>query len=411
MREILFFLIAASFVVLIDLYAFQALKTAFPLSSSLGKLFACIFWSFTIYLIVAIIVTATFGLGNIPAPIRKLTGAIFFFGLLSKTFAIVLLFGEDIYRGLAYGFEKIFFPGKGVVFANRRKFLSQFAIFSAFVPLVVLTYGVLRNAYNYKFHKVKLSFNNLPESFKGFKIIQLSDIHAGSFTQTRPIEKVVEKINAMNPDLILFTGDLVNDLATEMDQYKDIFSKLKAKHGVFSILGNHDYGDYAFGREASPEKEANFLAFLKVHKDMGWDLLRNEHRIIEKNGEQIALLGVENFSAKGRFATHGDLKKTSVSVPNDLFQILMSHDPSHWDFEVNKDYPQIDITLSGHTHGFQFGIETKWFKWSPAQYMYKQWAGLYQRDAQYIYVNRGFGNLGYPGRIGILPEVTVLELV
>lgn len=288
--------------------------------------------------------------------------------------------------------------------------MSQLAIFSSFVPLVVLTYGVLRNAYNYKFHKVQLSLKNLPASFKGFKIIQLSDIHSGSFTETRPIERVIEKINAMNPDVILFTGDLVNDLAAEMKDYKSIFSKLKAKHGVFSVLGNHDYGDYAFGKEPSPEKEANFNDLLALQKEMGWDLLRNENRTITRNGEEISIIGVENFSAHGRFATHGDLKKASLGVPNENVQILMSHDPSHWDFEINKDYPAIDITLSGHTHGFQFGIETKWLKWSPAQYMYKQWAGLYQKGEQYVYVNRGFGNLGYPGRVGILPEVTVIEL-
>ena len=410
MKELLFFVIAASIIIFIDLYAFQAVKTVFPLDTNLGKIGALIFWSFTAYLLVAIIATATIGLENIPSSFRKLTAAIFFFGILAKLFTIFWLFGEDIFRTVYFGFQKVVHPNQNVDFASRRKFMSQVAIFSAFVPLVVLTYGVLRNAYNYKFHKVQLSLKNLPASFKGFKIIQLSDIHSGSFNQTKPIERVIDKINALNPDLILFTGDLVNDLATEMDDYKAIFSKLKAKHGVFSILGNHDYGDYAFGREASPEKEANFNALLTLQKEMGWDLLRNESRILERNGEQISIIGVENFSAHGRFATHGDLKIASAGVPNENIQILMSHDPSHWDFEVNKDYPHVDLTLSGHTHGFQFGIETKWLKWSPSQYMYKQWGGLYQKDEQYIYVNRGFGNLGYPGRVGILPEVTVIEL-
>jgi hypothetical protein len=410
MKELLFFVIAASIIVFVDLYAFQAVKTVFPLDTNLGKIAAFIFWSFTAYLLVTLIATATLGFENIPSSLRKLTGAIFFFGVLAKLFAIVWLFGEDIFRSLAFGFQKVFNFNESSDFASRRKFISQLAIFSAFVPLVVLTYGVLRNAYNYKFHKVQLSLKNLPASFKGFKIIQLSDIHSGSFNQTRPIERVIEKINALNPDLILFTGDLVNDLASEMDDYKAIFSKLKAKHGVLSILGNHDYGDYAFGRDTSPEKEANFDTLLALQKEMGWDLLRNEHRMIERNGDQIAVIGVENFSANGRFATHGDLKIASAGVPNNQIQILMSHDPSHWDFEINKDYPNVDLTLSGHTHGFQFGIETKWLKWSPAQYMYKQWAGLYQKGEQYIYVNRGFGNLGYPGRIGVLPEVTIIEL-
>lgn len=278
------------------------------------------------------------------------------------------------------------------------------------MPLVVLTYGVVRNAYNYQFLKHKISLSKLPSKFKGFKIVQLSDIHAGSFNQTRPIERVIDQINDLKPDLILFTGDLVNDLAEEMEPYKAIFGKLKAKHGVYSVLGNHDYGDYAFGKQDTPEKSANFAAFLQVHEEMGWDLLRNENRRIQIDDQYIDLLGVENYSAHGRFASHGDLAKAHQGLDPNSCKILMSHDPSHWDMQINKDFKDIDLTLSGHTHGFQFGIETKWLKWSPSQYMYEQWAGLYQKGEQYIYVNRGFGNLGYPGRVGILPEVTVLEL-
>lgn len=278
------------------------------------------------------------------------------------------------------------------------------------MPLVVLTYGVVRNAYNYQFHKHKISLSKLPSKFKGFKIVQLSDIHAGSFNQTRPLERVIDQINDLKPDLILFTGDLVNDLAEEMEPYKALFGKLKAKHGVYSVLGNHDYGDYAFGTQDTPEKSANFAAFLQVHQEMGWDLLRNENRRIQIDDQYIDLLGVENYSAHGRFASHGDLAKAHQGLDPNSCKILMSHDPSHWDVQINKDFKDIDLTLSGHTHGFQFGIETKWLKWSPSQYMYEQWAGLYQKGEQYIYVNRGFGNLGYPGRVGILPEVTVLEL-
>jgi predicted MPP superfamily phosphohydrolase len=325
-------------------------------------------------------------------------------------FAIFWLFGEDIYRTISFLFQKVFSTKENVSLENRRKFISQLAIFSAFIPLVVLTYGVLRNAYNYQFYKIKIGSNKVPSKFKGFKIVQLSDIHSGSFNQTKPIEEVVEKINALDPDLILFTGDLVNDLASEMDDYKAIFGKLKAKHGVYSILGNHDYGDYAFGDKASAEKSANFERFLEVHKEMKWDLIRNENRKIVIEDQSIDLIGVENTSANARFASHGDLSKAYGGLNKDSFKILMSHDPSHWDLEVNTKFQDIDLTLSGHTHGFQFGIETKYFKWSPSQYMYKQWAGLHQTGAQYLYVNRGFGNLGYPGRVGILPEVTVIEL-
>lgn len=410
MKDILFFLFVASVLFLIDLYAFQALKTVFPFETRVGKISSFIYWGITTFIVLAIIATAIFGMQSIPSVFRKLFAGLFFLGMITKTFAIIWLFGEDIYRFLDAIFQKLFSKTTDVSIASRRKFLSQMALFSALVPLMVLTYGVVRNAYNYKFHKIKLSLKRLPSNFKGFKIVQLSDIHAGSFTQKSPIEKAIEKINALEPDLIVFTGDLVNDLASEMDDYKEVFSKLKAKHGVLSVLGNHDYGIYAFGRENSPEKEANFRDFLQVHEDMGWLLLRNEHKKITVGDQSIDLIGVENFSSNGRFASYGDLSKASNGLDKNSFKILMSHDPSHWDHEVNKTYKDIDLTLSGHTHGFQFGIETKWLKWSPSQYVYKQWAGLYQTGEQFLYVNRGFGNLGYPGRVGILPEVSVIEL-
>ena len=394
----------------VEFYAFQAVKTVFPLDTTKGKLIAAAFFSLTAYLIFVLVLSLIIGFENIPKVMKKVSALFFFLGVLIKLFTCFWLFGEDIFRFFSYGIEKVFGSKENVNLNSRRKFISQIALFSALIPIVVLTYGVVRNDYNYKFHKAKFTFKNLPKAFKGFKIIQLSDIHAGTFNKKEPVLKAIEKINALEPDLILFTGDLVNDLAEEMDDYKDIFGKLKAKHGIFSVLGNHDYGDYAFGPNDSPEKTKNFEDFLKVHEEMGWDLLRNENRIINKDGESIALIGVENISADGRFSNHGDLPKAYQGSEKQAFKILMSHDPSHWDAEVNTQFKDIDLTLAGHTHGFQFGIETKWLKWSPSQYPYKQWAGTYQKDNQYIYVNRGFGNLGYPGRIGILPEVTVIEL-
>jgi len=393
----------------IEFYAFQAVKTLFPLDTTKGKIITAAFFSITAFLVLMFLLSFIIGFENIPKIMKRMAAIFFFLGFLMKSFATLALFGEDIFRFFSYGFEKIF-SSSNVSLSSRRKFISQTAIFSALIPLVVLTYGVVRNAYNYKFHHKKFTFKNLPKAFKGFKIIQLSDIHAGTFTQKEPVIKAIEKINALEPDLILFTGDLVNDLASEMDEYKSIFGQLKAKHGIYSVLGNHDYGDYAFGPKDSPEKLKNFEAFLKVHEEMGWDLLRNENRKIEKDGESFALIGVENISADGRFSNHGDLPRAYQGIENEKFKILMSHDPSHWDAEVNTNFKDIDLTLAGHTHGFQFGIETKWLKWSPSQYPYKQWAGAYQKGEQFIYVNRGFGNLGYPGRIGILPEVTVIEL-
>lgn len=406
MKLILFIL----FYFTLEFYAYQAVKTVFPFDSLKGKIITFAFFSLTAFLLLMLVASLSLGYENIPKIMKKIAGLVFFMGLLAKLFACFWLFGEDIYRFLSFGIAKAFGTKENVELSGRRKFISQIAIFSAFMPLMVLTYGIVRNAYNYKFHQVKLSFKNLPDAFKGFKIVQLSDIHAGTFNQKEPVQKAIDKINALEPDLIVFTGDLVNDLASEMDEYKAIFSQLKAKHGVYSVLGNHDYGDYAFGPNDSPEKSANFEAFLQVHKDMGWDLLRNENRIIEKGGDSFALIGVENISADGRFSNHGDLTKAYRGIEKESFKLLMSHDPSHWDAEVNTQFKDIDLTLSGHTHGFQFGIETKWLKWSPSQYPYKQWAGVYQKAAQYIYVNRGFGNLGYPGRVGILPEVTVIEL-
>jgi predicted MPP superfamily phosphohydrolase len=267
----------------------------------------------------------------------------------------------------------------------------------------------LRNAYNYQFRNIPISFANLPAAFDGFKIVQISDIHSGSFTRTEPIQEVIEKINALNVDLILFTGDIVNNVADEMLPYKQVFNKLRAKHGVMSITGNHDYGDYAPWNSVE-EKKDNFRRLVQTHKDMGWDILMNEHRLIEKNGEKIAVLGIENWGAKMHFPKYGKMELAHAGTENIPFKLLLSHDPSHWDAQVRPEYPDIDLTLSGHTHGFQFGIDNKFLKWSPVQWAYRQWAGLYQEGKQFLYVNRGFGFLGYPGRIGIMPEITVIEL-
>jgi uncharacterized protein len=266
------------------------------------------------------------------------------------------------------------------------------------------------NKYNYQIKNVKLQFDNLPPSFKGLRIVQISDIHSGSFMDKEAVEHGVEMIMKENADIILFTGDLVNNEATEMDTYKDVFNKLKAPLGVYSILGNHDYGDYVQWPVNGVTKEQNLSKLQKVHADMGWRLLMNEHVVLEKNGEEIALLGIENWSSKARFPKHGRMDLAHAGTEKYPFKILMSHDPSHWDAQVKTDYKDVDLMLSGHTHGMQFGIEIPGFKWSPVQYMYPQWSGLYEAGKQKLYVNRGFGFIGYPGRVGVLPEITVIEL-
>ena len=282
-------------------------------------------------------------------------------------------------------------------------------MFIAALPFFALILGMIRGKYEYQVRKVKLSFANLPESFKGFRILQISDIHTGSFMDKAPLEKAVRMINELQPDVIFFTGDLVNDLHREVLPYMDTLSGMKSKHGIFSILGNHDYGDY-YQWKSQEEKRVNLENLISAHHDLGWNLLLDEHRHITINGERISVIGVQNWSARMNFARYGNLQKAIDGIEFSPVNILLSHDPSHWRAEVMGKIKEIDLTLSGHTHGFQFGVDIPGFKWSPVQYIYKEWSDLYSQDKQYLYVNRGLGFLGYPGRVGILPEITVFEL-
>ena len=332
--------------------------------------------------------------------------------LITKIIVFLFLFIGDIYRLIRYLIAMLAATApaaKPEGAMTRSSFLAKAALATAAIPVFSLIYGVVVNAYNYQFRKVTIKFPNLPDAFDGFRFIQLSDIHSGSFTRSEPLVHAVEAINKMDADIILFTGDLVNNVAEEMVPYKEIFSKLRAKHGVLSTTGNHDYGDYSHW-DSPEEKKANFKRFMDTHKEMGWDLLMNENRILERNGQKIAVIGIENWGHALHFPKYGKLDIAYKGTENIPFKILMSHDPSHWDAEVRPKYPDIDLALAGHTHGFQFGIENKYIKWSPSEWVYKQWAGLYQEGKQYIYVNRGFGFLGYPGRVGILPEITEITL-
>lgn len=291
---------------------------------------------------------------------------------------------------------------------SRSTFLSWMALLVGGLFGGSFLFGIT-NRYNYRLRKISMKFPHLPASFKGLKIIQLSDIHSGSFNNKEAVMRGVQMVLDAQPDIILFTGDLVNNRVTEMHDYKDIFSKLTAPMGVYSVLGNHDYGDYV--QWPSPKAKSDNLEELKkLQAEMGWRLLMNENLIFDRNGEKIALLGVENWGAKGHFPKHGRLDLAYKGTENIPFKILMSHDPSHWDAQIRPQYPDIDLTLSGHTHGMQFGVDIPGFKWSPIKWMYKEWEDLYQEKKQYIYVNRGFGFLGYMGRVGILPEITLIEL-
>jgi len=301
-------------------------------------------------------------------------------------------------------------PPDGSRFISRFTFISQTALFLGGALTTGLTYG-MTNRYRYKIRNIRVQLKDLPEEFKGLKIAQIPDIHSGSFDDPEAVSKGVASIMMEKPDLILFTGDLVNNKAEEIVPYMDIFNVLKAPLGVYSILGNHDYGDYV-SWPSDEAKKQNLEQLKQHHAALGWRLLMNEHVILERNNQQLALIGIENWGARG-FTKYGDMEKAMAGLENSNIpvKILLSHDPSHWDAQVRKDYQDISLTLSGHTHGMQFGIDIPGFRWSPVQYFYNQWAGLYQEQNQYLYVNRGFGFIGYQGRLGILPEITMIELV
>jgi len=326
-----------------------------------------------------------------------------------KLVLVVFMLGEDVYRVFEAAVN--YFVSKSensTLFSSRRKFIGQLALGIAAIPFISILYGITKGKYNFKVVKYTLHFDDLPAAFDGYQISQISDIHSGSFDNKEKIEYAVDLVNKQASDVIMFTGDLVNSASKEMRPWKSTFSKLKAPDGVFSILGNHDYGDYT--RWPSEEAKAeNFQELLDIQKEMGFDLLRNESRFIEKEDARLAIIGVENWG-KG-FKQKGDLALASSKVDTNDFKILLSHDPSHWQYEVVKDPNQYHLTLSGHTHGMQFGIEIPGVvKWSPIKWRYKYWAGIYEKAGQYINVNRGFGFLAFPGRVGIWPEISVITL-
>ena len=291
----------------------------------------------------------------------------------------------------------------------RSEFLMKAGLLAGAIPLAGLTYGTISGVYDYRVKHRKLYLPNLPKAFDGIKLGQISDIHSGSFYNKRAVAGGVEMLLKEKPDFIFFTGDLVNSRTNEMYGYQDVFSKVKAPLGVYSSLGNHDYGDYAnWPNEAAKQKNMDDL--IATHKNLGWDLLMNTNRRLKVNGEEIGILGVENWGSLSRFPKRGRLDLAVKNTDDLPVKLLLSHDPSHWRAQVLPHYPQIDAMFAGHTHGMQFGIQTEYFQWSPVQYIYKEWAGLYHEGNQQLYVNVGYGFLGYPGRLGMLPEITIFEL-
>ncbi len=386
----------------LDLYVFSGLQVALSsLDSSIANVVFGVYWMLSILAIIGAVAALTTDFRSWGERLKHYLKTFFFMIYLSKFLMLIILFLDDIRRLILMVFQ-------GAV--ARPESVAIFAVLFGVVPLLVLTYGMLRNTYRFKLTNSTLTLDDLPKALVGLKIIQISDIHVGSFIRQDKVVKAIEDINNQNPDIVFFTGDLVNSIAAEMNDWISVFGKIRAKYGVYSIVGNHDYGDYTYwpNKEA---KRANFNRLKEIHAEMGWQLLLNDHAIVEIEGCKLAVVGVENYSANRRFHKYGDLAKAANGTEHADFKVLLSHDPSHWDDQVIKDFQDIRITFSGHTHGFQFGIDLPWFKWSPSKYFYKQWAGLYEESGQFLYVNRGFGVLGYRGRIGVLPEITVIKLL
>jgi predicted MPP superfamily phosphohydrolase len=398
-------IITLLFLAVFQWYSYQAIKT---ITSNRWML---LLYFIIVLMIIGNLVFHTLVIERSTTMEPRLMYAIGFFVTLFAFQALVtlLLLGEDILRipqGIYAFFTKM--PGQTQFLPERRKIISQIAVGLAAIPFASLLYGMYRGKYNYKVLNYVLEYDDLPEAFDGFKIAQISDIHSGSFDNPEKVQYGVDLINQQQADVVFFTGDLVNNRAEEVFPWIETFKKINSKFGVYSILGNHDYGDYTRW-ESEAEKKKNMEALFDAQKQMGWDLLLNESRFIEKDGQRLALVGLENWGSG--FKQAGDLEKALENVAPQDFKILLSHDPSHWEAQVLPHPFDIHLTLSGHTHGMQFGIEIPgWIKWSPVKWRYKQWAGIYEQAKQRLNVNRGFGYLAYPGRVGIWPEVTVITL-
>ncbi|WP_411274267.1 metallophosphoesterase [Daejeonella sp.] len=402
--------------VILDIYIYRAVRSiSWKWKDNNLLTFKYIWWGYSLLLIIGVFVGIFF---NIKFMVRTVILVLFFMTFVSKIFILPFLLADDIRRVFLWIKSKISNKSQNASSSElstsmgnipRSEFLIKAGTLVAALPLASFTYGMVSSAYDYRVKRRILHFPNLPSSFDGITLGQISDVHSGSFYDRKAVIGGVELLLKEKPDLIFFTGDLVNNVASEMKNYQDIFSKVKAPLGVYSVLGNHDYGDYFFGPAPSQAKAKNLESVKLCHKNMGWDLLLNEHHRLKIGNEEIGILGIENWGA-GRFAKYGRMDLAAKDTDDLPVKLLLSHDPSHWRAQVIPEYPQIDAMFSGHTHGMQFGLITENFQWSPAQYVYKEWAGHYQENNQQLYVNVGYGFLGYPGRVGILPEITIFEL-
>lgn len=418
------FILLSVLLLAFDYYCYRAVLSVFKKwKPRTRKLFTIIWWGYTLLLVIGVF---TSFYANLFLSLKSVILVAYFLTVACKLVMLPFLVVDDLRRAIIKLSravkpqqvspvatdpnlpETVTTPLAGAPI-SRSSFIVKAGLITAAIPLTSLSWGIVKGAYDYKVKRRTLVLPNLPAAFDGIKLGQISDIHSGSFYNQRAVLGGVEMLLAEKPDLIFFTGDIVNDMATEMRDYQDIFSKVKAPLGVYSVLGNHDYGEYHFGKSPSAAKEKNLQDVIKTHQLMGWDLLMNEHRRLKINGEEIGILGIENWGT-GRFPKYGRMDLATKNTDDLPVKLLLSHDPSHWRAEVLPKYPQIDAMFSGHTHGMQFGVRTKDYQWSPVQYIYKEWAGLYQEQNQQLYVNVGYGFLGYPGRVGILPEITIFEL-
>jgi hypothetical protein len=415
MGRTIFLTILCFIVVLLDIYCYYAITSVFKKWKPATKtIFKRAWWTINIGLIVGVFCAIYL---NLFLTARAIILVAFFLLTASKIVMLPFLLIDDL-RRLAI---KIFrkkprqsaeeratdkLPGEPI---SRSSFLVKAGLIAGAVPLSSLSWGIISGAYDYQVRRVALKLPNLPKAFDGITLAQISDIHSGSFYNKTAVQGGVDLLMAEKPDFVFFTGDLVNNLTSEVKDYQSIFSKVKAPLGVYSVLGNHDYGDYHFGKASSPAKIKNLQDMIATHKIMGYDLLMNQHRRLKVDGEEIGIVGIENWGM-GRFPKYGKMELAMQKTDDLPVKLLLSHDPSHWRGEVLPKYKDIDVAFAGHTHGMQFGVRLKEMQWSPVQYIYKEWAGLYQEQQQQLYVNVGYGFLGYPGRVGILPEITIFTL-
>lgn len=416
MPQVFTFTIITLLLIAFDFYCFKAILAVFNnWKPNTKKWFTISYWAYTIILIIGVFCSIYFKT-VLFLSLKSIILVAFFLTMVCKFFMLPFLLIDDLRRLFIKIFrskqKKTELPTEETTVSepiSRSAFLVKAGLVAAAVPLSSLSWGIVSGAYDYQIKRVKLVLPNLPKAFDGIKMAQLSDIHSGSFYNKVAVKGGVDMLLAEKPDFVFFTGDLVNNLTNEVRDYQDIFAKVKAPLGVYSTLGNHDYGDYYFGREKSQARAKNLQDMLSTHKNMGWDLLMNENRRLKIDGEEIGILGIENWG-NGRFPKYGKMELAHQNTEDLPVKLLLSHDPSHWRGEVLEKYKDIDVAFAGHTHGMQFGVRLKEMQWSPVQYLYKEWAGLYQEQQQQLYVNVGYGFLGYPGRVGILPEITIFEL-